>query len=200
MSPLRAPDAVTPASTRSAMRAARILALTALWCCAPATSPTRTETPAPAPAIEPAPAPAQLPPPVAADRGEAITVCVLDHGEIREIAAAVDPATGDTLVGGRPFAEVHPATSPPYAEGADWFVRMEPVSVGNGPYRMKVRYGLERILGPGDLRRVGEHRGIPMFAEAMASRSSPEVVYFFVRPGCVFQTYQAEYVVGGVRG
>jgi hypothetical protein len=182
------------------MRAPRLLALTALWCCAPAAPPARTA------AAAPEPVPAQLPPAVPAapaapaDTGEAISVCVLDHGEIREISATFRPATGDTLVGGRPFAEVHPATSPPYAARADWFVRMEPVPVGEGPYRMKTRYGLERIMAPGDLRRVGEHRGIPVFAEPMASRSSPEVVYFFVRPGCVFQTYQAAYVVGGVRG
>jgi hypothetical protein len=172
------------------MRTHHLLALAALWCCAPA---------APPPAA-PEPVPAPPPPAVPADTGEAISVCVLDQGEIREISATVDPATGDTLVGGRPFAEVHPATSPPYAASADWFVRMEPVSVGEGPYRMKTRYGLERILAPGDLRRVGEWRGIPMFTEPIASRSSPEVVYFFVRPGCVFQTYQAAYGVGGVRG
>jgi hypothetical protein len=142
----------------------------------------------------------QAPPAAAVDTAVAISVCVLDHGEIREIQATFDSATGDTLIGGRPFAEVHPATSPPYAAGADWFVRMEPVPVGEGPYRMKVRYGLERILRPDDLRRVGEWRGIPMFAEPAASKSSPEVVYFFVRPGCVFQTYQADYVIGGVRG
>jgi hypothetical protein len=176
------------------MRTARFLALTALWCCAPAAPPARMA------AAAPEPVPAQPPTAVPADTGETISVCVLDHGEIREISATVDPATGDTLVGGRPFVEAHPATSPPYAAGADWFVRMEPVSVGEGPYRMKTRYGLARIFAPGDLRRVGEHRGFPMFAEPMASRLSPEVVYFFVRPGCLFQPYQAAYGVEGVRG
>jgi hypothetical protein len=176
------------------MRTASILALTALWSCAPA-SPR-----APVVAALPEPAPAEAPRAAAADTGEAISVCVLERGEIREIRATFNPATGDTLVGGRPFAEVHRASSPPYAAGADWFIRMERVSVGEGPYRMKTRYGLERIMRPGELRRVGEHRGIPIFAEPMASATSPEVVYFFVRPGCVFQTYQAAYEVGGVRG
>jgi hypothetical protein len=160
-----------------------MLALMALWWLVPAASSGRAAAGASVPAA-----------------ADTITVCVLEQGEIKEITATVDSATGDTLVGGRRFAEVHPATSPPYAAGAEWFVRMEPVRVGEGPYSMKVRYGLERIMEPGDLRRVGEHRGIPMFAEPAASRTSPEVVYFFVRPGCVFQTYQAEYVVGGVRG
>jgi hypothetical protein len=176
----------------TSMRSWRLLAptaLAALWL-----------TPAALPARTAAPEPARAPPPALADTGEVITVCVLEQGEIREISATVDSATRDTLVGGRPFAEVHPATSPPYAEGADWFVRMEPVSVGKGPYRMKTRYGLERILGPGDLRRVGEHRGIPMFAERQDSPASPAIVYFMVRPGCVFQPYQAAYEVGGVRG
>ncbi|HVG43820.1 MAG TPA: hypothetical protein VM890_03790 [Longimicrobium sp.] len=170
------------------MRPERILALAALWCCAPASASAQAAPSAP------------VPPPAAAGTGKAISVCVLDHGEIREISATVDPATGDTLVGGRPFAQVHPASSPPYAEGADWFIRGEMVPVGQGSYRMKERYGLARVVGPGDLRHIGEYRGIPMFAEPSASRENPEVVYFMVRPGCLFQPYLAAYEVGAVRG
>ena len=47
---------------------------------------------------------------------------------------------------------------------------------------------------------MGEHRGVPMFAELIANRANPEVVYFMLRPGCVFQPYQASYEVGPVRG
>jgi hypothetical protein len=170
------------------MRRESLLVLAALWCCTSAAAHAR------------APLPARVPTPAAADTGKAITVCVLAEGEIREISATFDTATGDTLVGGRPLAVTYPASSPPYAAGADWFISMEPVLAGDGPYRRKTVYGLPRILGPADLRRIGEYRGVPMFVEPADDRQNPAVVYFMVRPGCVFQPYQASYHVGAVRG
>jgi hypothetical protein len=170
------------------MRRESVLVLIALCCCTAAAAHAHAALPA------------RVPTPAAADTGKAITVCVLAEGEIREISATFDTATGDTLVGGRPLAVTYPASSPPYAAGADWFISMEPVLAGDGPYRRKTVYGLPRILGPADLRRIGEYRGVPMFAEPTADPKRPEVVYFMVRPGCVFQPYQAAVVIGGVRG
>jgi hypothetical protein len=170
------------------MRRESVLVLIALCCCTSAAAHAHTALPA------------RVPTPAAADTGKSITVCVLAEGEIREISATFDSATGDTLVGGRPLAVTYPATSPPYAAAADWFIRMEGVPVGQGNYRMKERYGLPRILRPGDLRRIGEYRGVPMFVEPADDRQNPAVVYFMVRPGCVFQPYQASYHVGAVRG
>jgi hypothetical protein len=40
------------------------------------------------------------------------------------------------------------------------------------------------------MERIGEHAGVPLFSEA-GWRGPLEVLYIPVRPGCVFQPYQA---------
>lgn len=49
------------------------------------------------------------------------------------------------------------------------------------------------------MRRAGEFRGMPLFAEA-GDTGIPAVLYVMVRPGCEFHPYQVDYVVGAVRG
>ena len=141
-----------------------------------------------------APAAAQQVP--AADASGRITVCVLRDGEIAEVEAVFDTARRDTLVDGRPFSEAHPAGSPPYAAASPWYVDDAPLPFQG---RMLMKHGLPRIFAPGQLRRAGEFRGLPLFAEA-GDRGVPDVVYVFVRPGCEFHPYQVDYHVGAVRG
>jgi hypothetical protein len=130
---------------------------------------------------------------------DTLSICVILDGQIREVSATVRPATGDTLIGDRPYRELHPASSPPYAAGESWFVGMEPISAGKGRYSRKVRYGLPRVLRPSDLQRYGEYMGIPTFVES-GSTGFPEVVYLPVSPGCVFQPYQSSFNGSEVRG
>jgi len=150
------------------------------------------ETPA---ASDTAPAPPRQ---LAATAPPLLTLCVIQDGKIRVVAAEYDTATGDTTIGGRRFSEVYPATSPPYAEGVEWFARMDVIRIGPPPYDMKERYGLTRTLEAPELetlQRVGERDGVPLFAE----NGVADVIFVLVR-GCEFQAYQAAYQVGAVRG
>lgn len=131
-----------------------------------------------------------------ADAMRRTTVCVLREGAITNVEVSIDPQRGDTLLDGRPFAEAHPAGSPPYAAASPWYIDHHPL-----PFRGRtlMKYGLPRVFEPEELRRAGEFRGMPLFAEA-GDRGVPDVVYVFVRPGCVFHPYQIDYQVGAVRG
>lgn len=124
-----------------------------------------------------------------------VGVCVVRDGALSEVPAEYDPRTGDTIVAGRPFAEVYPASTPPYAAGADWYASGGMVVFERRRY---VRYGLPRVVPADSLRRVGEFRGIPLFAEDASAAF--RFVYVPVRPGCEFQPYWFAATVGEVRG
>ncbi|HEY0035291.1 MAG TPA: outer membrane beta-barrel protein [Longimicrobium sp.] len=124
-----------------------------------------------------------------------IMVCVIDGGMPRNVEAQYNPSTGDTTVAGQPFGQAHAATAPAYAAGAPWYVQGEPILVLNRRY---VKFGLPRILGVGEVTRVAEYQGTPLFAEPGMTR--PDVVYAAVRPGCEFQPYQTEVKSASVRG
>jgi hypothetical protein len=128
--------------------------------------------------------------PVAQDRvaevAHPIRTCVIRAGELIEVAAEVDSATGDTLVGGQPISEVFPLTSPPYLSGADWYTRFEPIRYHGRRYH---QYGLPRQISVAELQKVGEYRGVVLFTE-LGARRDPEVYYALLRPGCWFQVYQ----------
>jgi hypothetical protein len=121
---------------------------------------------------------------------------VIEDGMLRNVQAQFNPATGDTTVAGQAFRTAYPSTTPPYAAGADWFIANEPVTFQTRRY---VKFGLPRIVGVGDLSRVGEYQGVPVFAETGAP-ARPDVIYIPVRPGCEFQPYQFEVKAGAVRG
>ncbi|HYW08390.1 MAG TPA: outer membrane beta-barrel protein [Longimicrobium sp.] len=125
----------------------------------------------------------------------AITVCVIDGGMPRNVEAMYNVATGDSTVDGRPFRQAFAATAPTYAAGAPWYLGGEPITALNRRY---VKYGLPRVLGVGEVTRVAEYQGTPLFAEPGTAR--PDVVYVAVRPGCEFQPYQSEVKSSSVRG
>jgi hypothetical protein len=105
--------------------------------------------------------------------------------------------TGDTTVGGRPFAEAYPATAE-FAADKDWYVQNELVVLDG---RRFVKYGRTRILGPGRLVPLGTtYRGVPLYTEAGGHAFPSTVIYVPVRPACEFQSYQWDLVTGGVRG
>ncbi|HLL84615.1 MAG TPA: hypothetical protein VK420_18255 [Longimicrobium sp.] len=125
----------------------------------------------------------------------AIRYCVVRDGELAEVEAFYDAERADTLVDGRPLAMAYPADALPYAGSAQWYINHEPLMVRS---QRTVKYGLPRRLAARELRRVGEYRGVPVFAEAGVTM--PDVFYVPVRPGCEFQPYQNEANVGSVRG
>ena len=113
-----------------------------------------------------------------------LQICVVEGGRLRLIDAEIDSLTGDTLVGGQPFASVHPTRTPPYAAMAEWFVRPRAVPFGRHHY---IPYAIPRVIAADLLQPVGEYAGVPLFAEAGAGE--PEILYIPVRPGCEFQQY-----------
>ena len=149
----------------------------------------------PEPQYPPIGVPAPDPPRETIVTATTISVCVIENGMLRNVEAEYASATGDTTVAGRPFSEAYPATAPAYAAGAGWYIQGEPITLDRRRY---VKFGLARVLGVDEVARVGEHQGVPVFAEAGTTR--PEVVYVAVRPGCEFQPYLSEVMSGAVRG
>jgi hypothetical protein len=145
---------------------------------------------APIPVVAPPPPP-PAPAPTPAPQPQAIQVCVIQDGQLRTVTAQFNPATGDTtmVVDGqtRRFRDVQPGTQA-YATGRTWFVQGEPIQFMNRRY---VRFGLTRVIGAGELTRVGEHQGVPVFAPT-GQTTAPDVIYLPVRPGCEFQPFQHE--------
>jgi hypothetical protein len=130
---------------------------------------------------------------------EVVSLCILRDGEVATVHATYRSETGDTVVDGRPWREAYPTTSPPYAEGVSWYIDGQPISIPGRRYPLS-KYGLARTLGPTELKRYGEHRGLPLFVEAEDNSEIADVVYLFVRPGCEFHPYQQEFTPGPVRG
>jgi hypothetical protein len=142
--------------------------------------------------------PAMAPPPPAprlAGSERDILVCVVRDGDLQLVRVDYDTRTGDTLVNGRPFAEVYPDTVG-YAGAAQWYVDNEPITINR---RRHVKYGVPRVLGVHELTRVGEYRGVPLFVAAGADIRA-DIKYVPVRPGCEFQPYDGHANVGAVRG
>lgn len=150
--------------------------------------------PPPPVVVQVTPPPPPPPPPAPVER--AIRVCVVEGAVVREVEATFNPATGDTTVAGRPFAEAFPAMAPNYAASEAFFVNNEEIRVMDRTY---VKFGLPRVVSPTDVARVGEFQGVGVFAEAGAT-TPPVVLYLPVRPGCEFQPYQQQEEVQKVRG
>jgi hypothetical protein len=121
------------------------------------------------------------------------SLCVL-RGDGLEIIPIEYSATGDTTFQGRPLRELLTAERG-YAQSRRWFIASAPINHGG---RLKVMYGLPRVLSPADLEVAGFHDGVPVFRE----RGDREalVLYLPVRPGCVFQTYYPIEQGSAVRG
>ncbi|HEX8211993.1 MAG TPA: hypothetical protein VF584_17585 [Longimicrobium sp.] len=157
-----------------------------------ARAPKPIAPPAPLPAPQP-PAPEPPAPEPVTPQLEQIQVCVISNGTLANVAAQRDPLSGDTTVAGQPFTAALPQGES--AAAAPWFVADEPV-VFEG--RRFVKFGLPRLLRAGDVTRVGEFRGVGVFAEPNVRRT--EVIYLPTGSGCELQPYQLEVKVGAVRG
>lgn len=146
-------------------------------------------TSAPAP-----PAPEPTPPPVAeaqpaAARVDTLEMCVLHRGKLIGVQVELQ-ATGDTTVGGRPFAQVYADTGQ-YAAAREWYVNNE--TIDYDPYDVcYLKYGPPRHLTRESLVRLGEWRGVPVFREKSDDPRIPGVLAVPVGPGCSFQMYQYE--------
>lgn len=117
--------------------------------------------------------------------GTPTNVC-LATGESIEVLIS---AQGDTLVGPRrvPIRTLRPGVvfAGTYAGTSDWFIQDETITLDDREYQ---KSGGEVRLDCNDIMRVGEHEGVPLYAESSAD-TPYEVVYVPVRPG-IWQGYQ----------
>ena len=95
-------------------------------------------------------------------------------------------ATGDSLTEDfRPISSLAPLTSE-YASVAWWYVNRQPITVRG---RRFVRYDPPRVLGINEIVKIGEYRGVGVYADADADTAAARMVYLPPRPGCEFQPY-----------
>ncbi len=126
--------------------------------------------------------------------GTAATICLSTGDRIDVLLTAA----GDTLVGPSctPLRDLQPAVvlAGVYAANTGWFEAGEPIAFEQGSYG---RVGAPVELNCEDIRRVGEHLGVPLFVTS--TRGAPpdgvptdgaptEIIYVPVRPG-VWQAY-----------
>jgi hypothetical protein len=116
--------------------------------------------------------------------------CVISNGQLKQITADYDPATGEksVMVNGvrKKMTEVYPKSGPGYAAGQEWFINAEAIKFKGDSY---VKYGLPRILGLTEIEKAGDYKGVSVFTEA-GIKGKIEVIYLPVRQGCEFQPYQ----------
>lgn len=128
------------------------------------------------------------------------SICVASTNapRLRYIAVHYLPGSPDPVVTatGRRFYEQYPLTSPPYVAAAQFFVDNNPIIVQQ---RRWVKFGLPRMIEIEDLQYRADYRQHAVFVAA-GSGTATDVIYLPVRQGCLFQPYQYEVKVGGVRG
>lgn len=145
------------------------------------------------------PRPSSDPPPGWASLPDTV-VCVVDRASdtgLRDLAAKQDPQRGPVLLvdgEARPLESVHPVSLVAGYGGAEpWYAAGEAIPFGGSRY---VMVESERSIPRDLLSRVGEHRGILLFADP-GDAPPPEAVYVPVRAGCIFQAYVREDLMRG---
>lgn len=124
-----------------------------------------------------------------------LSVCVLEGNRLRAVQTVYDPATGDTLYGGRPFRAAFP-DAVGYAGNKRWYVDNEPILWESRRYE---KIGPPRVLSPDRVRVAGQHGGVVLFAEAHTA-GTPDIIYVPTKPGCEFHQYHWDARTGPIRG
>jgi len=127
-----------------------------------------------------------------------VTQCVIENGILKNITSDYNQVTGDFTVNvngvQKMLDDVYPSTSHDYAGSANWYINSEPIVVNGYNY---VKYGLPRILGITDIKKVTQHKGVGVYIDATEKEIS-EVIYIPVRRGCEFQPYQKQFKIPGL--
>lgn len=117
--------------------------------------------------------------------GTPATMCLATGESVQVLISA----EGDTLVGPRrtPIRNLRPGVvfAGSYAGSADWFLQDQAITFDQRQYQ---KSGGEVRLDCANIMRVGEHQGVPLFAQSSANRPY-QVIYVPVRPG-IWQAYQ----------
>jgi hypothetical protein len=139
--------------------------------------------PAPPPRVDTVTVTKEVPPPL--PEGTAADIC-LSTGYSLQIHVG---SAGDTLIGSRrvPLRELQPGIvfEGRYANGQSWFVKAEPIRFERRSYR---KLELPLALKCEDLKQIGEHNNVPLFADLMVL-SPVETIYVPIAPGR-FQPYR----------
>jgi hypothetical protein len=143
--------------------------------------------PAPVPVADPpAPVAVRNHPLPLAEMCRCITYCFVEKGVLREVPAMYNTRRGEMMTkDSLPITTLAPLTGE-YASVAGWYVNDEPITVRGRPFR---RHGVARVLGINEIAKVGEYRGVGVYAEPADTASASGVVYLPFRPGCEFQPY-----------
>ena len=119
----------------------------------------------------------------------ALQLCVVLDEELRMVDAIFLPSSGDTVVvvdgRRRPFTERYPYQPSVYATESSWYGNDEPVIYEGNEY---LRFGLSRIVKPEEMTRVGEYRGVSLYASV--GEATPGTIYVPVAAGCEAQPYR----------
>jgi hypothetical protein len=122
---------------------------------------------------------------------DSVLLCAVRDGVLVGVQAEVNSLTGDTLIEGRPVAEVMDPEQPPYAGTTAWHRGFEPIIVRG--YQYPTEGSLPRHILPYELRSdpIDYFKGIPVFVEAGVDHIEEDggVYYVLVSPDCRFQPY-----------
>jgi hypothetical protein len=115
-----------------------------------------------------------------------ITYCFVQKGVLREVPASYHIERGEMMtMDSLPISTLAPLTGE-YASVAGWYVNDEPITIHGRRFR---RSALPRILSTLEVLKIGEYRGVGVYAEAADTARASSVVYLPSRPGCEFQPY-----------
>lgn len=116
--------------------------------------------------------------------GDSVEICLSTGASVSVRVAA----NGDTLIGDRrvTLSSVRPVLgfAGAYASGSSWFDRVDTLRFESRVYK---KLGRPLRRGCDELKLVGDHRGIPVFAEVTAPQGLPQIE-IPAQPG-MFQTY-----------
>jgi hypothetical protein len=160
-----------------------VLGTTTLAACNPFARKPEPPAPPPPPRVDTVTVTKEVPPPL--PEGMAADIC-LSTGYSLQVHVGT---SGDTLIGARrvPLSDLRPGIvfEGRYANGQTWFDKAEPIRFERRSYR---KLELPLSLKCEDLKSIGEHNGIPLFADLMVL-SPIETIYVPVAPGR-FQPYR----------
>lgn len=112
--------------------------------------------------------------------------CVILDGELKILVVQWDPRTEELTYQGLPLAQAFPV-SPDYAAAHDWYPRSDSISFQGRTFR---KYGVAREIPSVGLERVGEYRGVGVYADSTLA----DFIALPTRPQCVFQVYLSDRV------
>lgn len=126
------------------------------------------------------------------------SLCVIENGELVSTPVSISSESGDTLINGINYRELHPESSPSYAADTGWFKNKEAIMFNGVRYAME---GNPRRVSRWELMRDGDFRSLSVFRTLdEGNQKVTEHLVIPVRPGCIFQVYAASFSTVPITG